>query len=301
MAGATSTTSPIRAGGSSQNPVVITLTRLVPRIARIFYRLLRTCTALCRRLGVRDGTAVAAQLLRRGEVVRFPDRGRSYYIKRDSDVAKHIIESTPKLRRLAEIVTPEDRVVIDVGAHSGLFATFAKERNPGALVVAVEPDPSMRSVIEKNLEPHAGWRFLQRAVSDRGGKSSFYRNLDATQTSSLFEDSARAFPGDIERVDVEVTTLDEIVQELAVDRVDVLKLDVQGAERMVLAGADATLSALRKLIVEVTFLDPDPVELLTFLREKFGVPQTLNAVYMGADLLYRRNAAVVPTGGAPAP
>ncbi len=261
-----------------------------PGPARALLRLTATTAQLCRRLGLRHGMVVAAQLLHHGESIRFPDNGRWYHIRHEANVATHILSSTPKLRRLADVVSAEDAVIIDIGAHSGLFATFAKERSPDALVIVVEPDPKLRPIIERNLKPFGAWKLIQAAVSSQSGRSNFYRNAHATQTSSLFADSAQTFAGEIERLDVEVTTLDSIVARLETPQIDVLKLDVQGAERLVLEGGAASLSGVRKLIIEVTFLDPDPGALLTFLAGEFGAPQTLNPVYMGADLVYRRAA-----------
>lgn len=259
----------------------------LPRV-RSIVRSVRRALDLCRALGPVRGLIVAAQLPGRHESVRFPDNGHWYRIRHEPNVASHIINSTSKLRRLAEVVTPEDRVIVDLGAHSGLFTVFAKERSPQALAILAEPDPTMRPIIEQNLASHTRWRLIQKAVSSESGVSSFYRNLGATQASSLFEDSAHAFAGEVQRVDIEVTTLDDIAQDIEAADIDVLKLDVQGAERLVFAGATASLPRVRKLIVEVTFLDPDPGELLTFLAGEFGAPETLNPVFMGADLLYRR-------------
>jgi FkbM family methyltransferase len=252
-------------------------------LLRTNYHALRTLIRLWRQFGVREGTQVGAELLRRGDI-RFPDNGRWYYIKRDPGALNHVIESTPKLRRLAEVVTPQDKLILDLGAHSGLFAAFAKERAPEALVVAVEPDPALHPVIEHNLAPFGNWQLLRKAVSGEAGTLPFYRNLSATQTGSLSESFARAFTNDVERIDVEVTTLDALME--GVEQVDVLKLDIQGAEQAVLQAAD--LSRVRKLIVEVTFIDGDPTELLGFLREEFGALEVLNPIVMGADLLYVR-------------
>src|SRR5699024_7803817 len=86
-------------------------------------------------------------------------------------------------------------------------------------------------------------------------------------------------------VPVRGTTLDVLVGE---DSVDVLKIDVQGAEQLVLQGGRAVLARVGVLLIEVSFLGGDPAELLDSLRHEFGSPTVVNLVHGGADLACHR-------------
>lgn len=244
-------------------------------------RLTRT-RSLIQALGARDGLRAAWQL-KRGTVISFG----GYVLENDSSAGYHLTESLPKLRRLAEYVAPSARAVVDVGAHCGLFAAFAKERSPEAAVICVEADPQLVPRIEQNLARFNNWTVACAAATDvDGGRVPFYRSARSTQTSSLLRRAVEVFDTAPEVLDVPTATLDMLCVDMPV--IDVLKIDVQGAELGVLEGAAATLSRTRTLLIEASLLDDDVHVLLTRLRDDFGPPAFVNPVYAGADLAYQR-------------
>ena len=69
-------------------------------------------------------------------------------------------------------------------------------------------------------------------------------------------------------VEVETTTIDQLVDELRLPRVDVLKLDIEGAERDALKGARSTLERFRpRLLIDANHLPDDPTVLPRILRD----------------------------------
>jgi FkbM family methyltransferase len=237
---------------------------------------------LVKAYGPLDGPRIIGTLLSRRRTVSFKDRGRTYVIPNELSARYHLLESTQKLRRLADFVRPEDRVIVDIGAHAGLFAAFATERARGASVLCVEPDPRMSWFIAKNLAHHDKWDLASAAASDREGDATFYR-ARASQESSLLQSMIRS---DSAPISVATVTLDELCADKS--HVDVLKMDVQGAELDVLAGGTATISRVRTLLVEVTLLDTRANEVLNELSRTFGPWRVVNSVYAGADLLFER-------------
>jgi hypothetical protein len=65
-------------------------------------------------------------------------------------------------------------------------------------------------------------------------------------------------------------------------------VDIQGAEGSVLRAAGDVLRRVSILLVEVTFLDPDPIGLIEFLEGIFDERHVINPVYTGADLAFVR-------------
>jgi FkbM family methyltransferase len=220
-----------------------------------------------------------------GPAVTFKDGGRRYVIARDRASRYHIRESTRKLRTLASYVRPADRVIVDVGAHSGLFAAFAAERAPQAHIVCVEPDPNLASIIERNLAG-ADWELVSAAVGDEIGRMTFYRSKLSTQTSSLKFAAVAAYDPNPEEMTVATLTLDDVCRQY--DQVDVLKVDIQGAEGLAIRGGTETIRKTRTVLIEVTLADDDLIAVLSSLSQEFGPWRTLNAVRMGADLLFER-------------
>ena len=205
---------------------------------------------------------------------------------RDGSVVYHLSSTVESLRTLASYAQASDMSIVDIGAHGALFAAFAAERAPSAHITIVEPDPELAPIIERNMARHHDWTLVQKAIGERSGRSPFYRNASSTQTSSLVRGAVDDFGGPTSEFDVDVIRLDDLLGD---DRpVDLLKVDVQGAESQVIAGGKGFLGRVKRLLIEVTLLDPHTAEVLTYLGNEFGEPARVNLVYSGADLAYTR-------------
>jgi FkbM family methyltransferase len=161
-------------------------------------------------------------------------------------VYKTWIEAGP-VERLKEFVPPGSTVV-DIGANVGFFVLkFARWTGERGCVIAVEPDPENFAAIAAKVEA-AGLkrcvRLIQAAAAAQGGSVGFERN--------------ELHPGDHRiRLDaggmmVPAVTIDDLVTEAGTPPVSLVKIDVQGAELLVLEGAKRTLDKMRPvLFVEV--------------------------------------------------
>jgi len=149
-----------------------------------------------------------------------------------------------------------DGLVVDLGANVGDWTAAVLRVEPSAEVIAVEPGPRPRRALVQRF----GDRITidPRAVSDEVGVAAFHvtgRSEVASLHSPLPETDARYGIPDAwqvqETVEVPTTTVDALV---AGRPVAVLKIDVQGAEREVLAGAVNTLPRTCAVLMEVTFV-----------------------------------------------
>lgn len=145
-------------------------------------------------------------------------------------------------------------VVVDVGSHVGRYSLIAAKC--GSRVVSIEPDPSNFAMLESNirLNKFSNITPLQLALSDSPGRRRFFlAGGGDSGTSSLEQDWFWRLDAGVKRREVEVQceTLDRLISSLGMDRIDWLKIDVEGHEISVLQGASATLSRTRKLILEV--------------------------------------------------
>jgi FkbM family methyltransferase len=142
------------------------------------------------------------------------------------------------MKLLARFLRPAS-VFVDVGANVGYHAVFAAQL--GARVVAVEPVPWTLELLRANVWRHgADVSVVEAAASDTPG---FVRiGLDPAHRSG-------ARLGD-EGVEVRAAPLDELVPD---GEVDVLKIDVEGAEPLVLRGASSILARSPILAAIVEF------------------------------------------------
>ena len=143
-------------------------------------------------------------------------------------------------------------VVIDVGAHKGEFIRLVVDQKTPLYVF--EPQSSVHEVLQKAISQHNLQHLHKVAVSDRVGEIELYVNALSSTTSTLPPNEGalwmkikKALLGGnlVERVEkVSVTTLDDTLQDaLAAYGSGLLKIDVEGNEGAVLAGASRLLSS----------------------------------------------------------
>ena len=129
-------------------------------------------------------------------------------------------------------------VVIDVGAHVGFFTVkAAREAGKNGLVVAMEPEPNNAALLAENVRL-AGLNnvvVLKEAAGARQEKSKLYLIGGTGRAHSLIHQGQ-------DYIEVQVSTLDDIIGRLGLKRVDYVKIDVEGAELEVLRGAENLLA-----------------------------------------------------------
>ncbi len=144
------------------------------------------------------------------------------------------------------------RTIYDVGAFRGYWTKAARKVFPDADYFLFEANPENTPGLSET-----GERFFVAALStDEGAAKEFYLPRNATATgASLYKEKTRHYEGDNLRV-VPVTTrrLDALAKEHKLPPPDLLKLDVQGAELDVLAGAGDLLAQTDAIIAELSFL-----------------------------------------------
>jgi FkbM family methyltransferase len=150
-------------------------------------------------------------------------------------------------------------VVFDVGAHVGEITLACRARMPEARIFSFEPFPSSREILLRNIGGDPLTTVVPLAVSDCKGTSVFHSNkLDATNSLLPSSTSGGKLWGGVQRnlttIPVETTTLDEAAAALSVERIDILKLDIQGGEYKALLGARRLLEEGRISIVWLEIL-----------------------------------------------
>ncbi len=163
----------------------------------------------------------------------------------------------PKLLRtslVAEIAAAKPAAVLDIGANIGLWTGCLAKRFPNSVVHAVEADPRTAAILRSNVEAHRNVKVHQLAVHSSSGKITFRSHENSLLSSVLELDDAA---GATKVVEVEAITLDEFVRVRMGVCPALVKIDTEGNDMQVLAGATATLAdpALRAIIMEFGF-DP---------------------------------------------
>ena len=169
----------------------------------------------------------------------------------------------PTLRQfILESVVP-GAVFVDVGAHIGYYSVLAAAA--GGHVIAVEPDPYNRAALAANVRG-LPVDVVAAAVADTVGQATFHPSASTTGSSLLPRT-------DIElrrAVTVETTTVDALVAG-RFERPLVVKLDVEGAEPLALAGAAETMRRATRLVV-IAEVNPSALAARSFSLEDIVRP-----------------------------
>lgn len=142
---------------------------------------------------------------------------------------------------LAEALRP-GMVFVDAGAHVGLYATIAAARvSPGGRVFAFEPSAATFALLSENaaLNRHAHLECVRAAVSDCAGAARLHIPTHTKRATSTIA----ALPGANDIEEVPVVTLDEFLAAREVRAVHAIKADIEGAEKLALAGARRLLAS----------------------------------------------------------
>jgi len=169
----------------------------------------------------------------------------------------------PLTAGLIRTLTGPRGLFVDVGANIGFHSLMLASVRPNFDIVAFEPHPDLHAMLADNVAANDFGRIaIERcALSDREGARSFYLNR-SHMSASLEPNFDRSHTGVI---DVPVTTLDAYLARRGdVPERFLLKVDIEGHEGALLAGAEQTLRKHRPDIVTeaATPLPADALELL---------------------------------------
>ncbi|OXM39688.1 FkbM family methyltransferase, partial [Amycolatopsis thailandensis] len=165
-------------------------------------------------------------------------------------------------------------VILDVGANVGLFSIYAKRRKPNAKVIAFEPVPASVAALRRNVELHdlSGLTVHQLALGEVNRKDvafTYYPGMPGNSTRHP-ETKSEHFAAQAVEVAVEVATLSSVLAGYSeLDRIDLVKVDVEGSELEVLAGlSEEDWAKIRSWVIEISDAKGELAELRKELESR---------------------------------
>ena len=168
---------------------------------------------------------------------------------------------------LSENIKP-GMVVFDVGANIGSYAlTLSRLVGPTGRVITIEADPDVAAVLSLNIRANG----FSQATVVQGAAYRESRTMRLGRASASSSYSGLYYENPDEWIDVPAFTLDEVAGRERLERLDLVKIDAEGAEDDVVAGMDNLLRTLRPaILVELHMWHGSPTEQLPAKLERAG-------------------------------
>ncbi|MCX4717890.1 FkbM family methyltransferase [Streptomyces virginiae] len=203
-----------------------------------------------------------------------------------------------------------DEAIVDVGAHVGLAAIRFAAQAPGARVLAFEPAPKTHGCLVANLAEHLpGATAFNMALGSAAGTAELIFHPYIPSSSTLFEDeedNVRNIEANLDNIDadqqtrqvvwrmfdvretvqVDVGTLSGIIRDQGIERIGLLKVDVERGELDVLKGLDGEhWPMVRRVLLEVHDID-GRLDEITALMAEHGLRSEISqfGVYTGGTV-----------------
>lgn len=178
------------------------------------------------------------------------------------------------MKRSSRVYLPEDEVyriavaqcdrvnpvIIDGGAHRGGSVDAFSQYVPQAQFHCFEPDPLLAKALTQTFTGNANVRVVMAALGETKGRATF--NINVSRPTNSLLPPGEALQADlqslcelVEQVEVDIVTIDDYCKGQALDRVDIIKLDLQGYDYKALLGAQVTLHDARVVLIEVLFVE----------------------------------------------
>jgi FkbM family methyltransferase len=161
-------------------------------------------------------------------------------------------------RNLRHLPRVTYRYVIDAGANRGAFTDAFLRLHQAERVVLVEPIPELAQKLRAKYAGDPRIAVVAAALSDHDGEAQFEINRSDASSSLLPIDprNSKWFARDLKvaaTIRVPILTLSQLMAREKLETVDLLKLDLQGAERLALTGGAEILDRVRVIYTEVFF------------------------------------------------
>jgi len=207
-----------------------------------------------------------------GGITVLKDRwGWKYFVHHKSHVGNALLtdmESEASVVKLAmrELTKGKRANIIDVGANAGTFALPLSSR--AERMMLVEADPQLAKIMEKTVEYNGldGIDIVNCAVTSEDAETvTFYRANKLKDLSSLREGYLKG-RDEYSELEVEAAKLKEVIEESGFERIDLLKIDIEGMS------TEATLSLEKRArVVRTIIAEPDErIEKTVQFLEKKG-------------------------------
>lgn len=137
------------------------------------------------------------------------------------------------------------KIIIDAGANIGLFTIFMNQKYPNAKYICLEPEPNNFKQLNFNLKRIKNIEILQKALWNHNNGVNIETSSEHGEWGATTKDTGNNI-GEIPSI-----TIDKILNEFEIDIIDILKIDIEGAEKQLFEKDAKWLKKVKLLIIEL--------------------------------------------------
>lgn len=199
------------------------------------------------KVGIIKSLLIGLAMSASGEEVEVKWKGRHYHIrKHSSDFKVFKAVAVFEQYNISKITSKNVKTIVDLGSNIGFSVMHFKSKFPNARVIAVEPEKSNYDQLVKNVKTYKSVDCLQNAI--------WYsqKNLGIFD-SGLGEYGFRVVDGNQKLVgSVDAITMDDIINKYKLQTIDILKIDIEGAEKELFTyNYESWLPKVRCIVIEL--------------------------------------------------
>jgi len=190
-------------------------------------------------------------------------------VRANEDVGIAILANNFETAEL-EFITNQltnDSVFIDIGSNIGVYSLVVASKSSDIQVHAFDPIKLNTNLLASSIDINSFSNITvnKTCVGDYDGKVEFSISSDSAYSSIL--DSGRK--PEIKKVNLPIVKLDTYIRDMGICKIDIIKIDVEGAEKLVILGASNILSnsLLRPKLIMIELFDLNLKAFKTSIKE----------------------------------
>lgn len=149
------------------------------------------------------------------------------------------------------LVETQPKFIVDAGANIGLSSIYFTNKYPDAKIIAIEPEKSNFELLKRNANPYPNIIPIQAALWHKNGEINLIDpGLGEWGFMTDKKTSLDRLQGDFCHI-VKAIRIDRIMEDYEIDKIDILKIDIEGAEKEVFSDASSWIGKVDSIIVEL--------------------------------------------------
>src|SRR5215469_4888185 len=177
------------------------------------------------------------------------------------------------------------KIIVDAGANIGMASIYFTHRYPEAKIIAVEAEASNFDLLKRNVDPYPSIIPIHAALWNRDGEISVSEPDPSTGAAGKWAFITREGPG----AKVRAVTLRTLMRDMAIRSIDLLKIDIEGAEKEVFEACD-WIDDIRYLMIELhDRLKPGCSEAVNSVAKEFSRLQRFETTLYARDTEIDKN------------